>query len=113
MTTPNPPERTPGLGELVRAHRAYTTLSGRVFAEKLGISERSLSDIEVGRRDCPPGFIDSVERVVDAFDREVTETTEKAREMLADVEPWATIEFTVSDLPSEDWVRAVIGRAAV
>ena len=81
MTAPNPPDFTEGLGELVRAYRRYTGLSQRTFAERLGIAEKSLSDIEIGRRDTPKGFIDSCEAVVAKFDDEVERVIRQAEQM--------------------------------
>lgn len=114
MTTPttkNPQDYTAGLGELVRAHRKYTGLSQRTFAEQCGIREKSLSDIEIGRRDTPPGFLDTVEQVVSRYDNEVEATIQRAGVMVEDGHD--EIEFTVSTDPDDEWVRAVIGRAAV
>ena len=107
MTTASrPADYSEGFGELVRAYRLYLGVSQRTLAEKIGIGERSLSDIEVGRRRCPKGFIDSVEKVVDEFDKAVEAAVESAG---------STVEVViqVSDDPRQEWIRSVVGRAAV
>ena len=113
MNAPNPPDYTDGLGELIRAHRLYLGLSQRTLADHLGMKEKSLSDIEVGRRGCPRGFIDTMERVADEFDAEVKATIEKAKTMLASASAHGSERVEVDGEPSREWNRAVIGRAAV
>ena len=106
-TAPRPAEYKDNYGELVRAYRMYLGLSQRTMAEKLGIAERSLSDIEVCRRPCPRGFIDSVEKVVDAFEADV-------QQMIGSLAEWANdVEVKVTDHPRQEWQRAVVARAAV
>jgi transcriptional regulator with XRE-family HTH domain len=101
-------------GELVRAHRLYTGLSQRTFAARIGIQERSLSDIEIGRRDCPPGFIDTVAKVVDDFDADVDMAIERSEALIADSgDDTGIVEVTVSLRSRDEWQRVVIGRAAV
>lgn len=112
MTTPKPETYTAGLGELARAFRKYTGLSQHTFADRLGIREKSLSDIEIGRRDAPRGFIDSCEKVVSLFDKDVDETLAQAEEMAGGDEEKA-IHFRVSDDEDDEYIRAVVGRAAV
>jgi transcriptional regulator with XRE-family HTH domain len=99
-------------GELVRAHRLYTGLSQRTFAERCGLKEKSLSDIEIGRRDMPEGFIDTVADVVAQFDDEVDQVIRRAESIIGDDERHA-IEFRVTDDDNDEWARVVIGRAAV
>jgi transcriptional regulator with XRE-family HTH domain len=116
MTTSYSDGFTGGLGELVRAHRTYTGLSLRGFADRLGIREKSLSDIEIGRRNAPPKFMESVERVVGEFDDQVEMTIAQATKMIADSSAQQAddmVHFRVTDNPHDDFVRAVIGRAAV
>lgn len=110
-TAPNPPVYTDGLGELVLAHRRYCGVSQRTFGERLGIKEKSLSDIEIGRRPCPPGLMDTVYRVIDDFDDAVDAVVDKAEEMGASDE--ASISMDVASEGVDEWARAVIGRAAV
>lgn len=111
------PGWTAGLGELVRAHRAYTGLSQRAFAEEIGIREQSLVDIETGRRDTPDGLLDTIAGVIERFDDEVTQCERQAEKMLNSTDPGdgstGTVNFTVSEKLGDEWVRAVIGRAAV
>lgn len=111
---PHPSAPTKNLGELVRAHRSYCALSQRVFADMLGMKEDSLSDIEIGRRDCPRGFLDSVHAVVAKFDREVEEAIAQAEDILGGIdEDNAAAHFRVTDRYGDEWQRQVIGRAAV
>lgn len=107
IITLRPADYSEGYGELVRSYRMYLGVSQRTLAEKIGISERSLSDIEVGRRRCPTGFINSVEKVVDEYDQAV--------DALIEATPADNGEkvIEVSDDPRREWVRAVVGRAAV
>lgn len=111
MTSPRPIEYTWGLNELIRAHRYYTGLSARTFAERCGIKERSLSDMEVGRRGCPMGFLDTVEKVIEDFDAEVDTAVEQAEHMLEGDD--GVINIDISRAGADEWQRAVIGRAAV
>lgn len=103
---PRPEDYSDGYGELVRAYRYYLGFSQRTMAEQIGITERSLSDIEIGRRRCPRGFINSVEKVVEKFDQAVEHIIDAAP---ADTE---TV-LEVNDDPRQEWMRAVVGRAAV
>lgn len=106
------PGWTEGLGELVRAHRLYTGLSPRAFADECGIREQSLIDIETGRRDTPDGLMQTVEKVVERFDDEVEQVVRRAEEMLVGKED-ATVHLEVTDEYGKEWQRAVVGRAAV
>jgi exodeoxyribonuclease-3 len=112
------PKRRPadyegGWGELIRAYRLYMGVGQRCLAERLKMSERSLSDIEVGRRDCPPGFVDAVEAVVEDFNAEVDKTIESAADSAGQSTDRRVIAIEVPEEPSAEWVRSVIGRAAV
>lgn len=110
--TPVPEDFTSGLGELVRQMRAYLGVSQRTFGKLVGCSERALSDIEIGRRDTPRGFITSCEAVLTTFDNDVEEASDKAFQMLQGDEE-QVVNFTVSADPDQEYVRAVIGRAAI
>jgi len=112
--TPRPPDYRDDQGELVRAHRLYTGLSQRTFAARMRIQERSLSDIEVGRRSCPPGFIDTVAKVVDEFDADVDLAIERAESMIAaNDDGTGIVTVTVSLRSRDEWQRVVLGRAAI
>lgn len=101
-----------GWGELIRAYRMYLGISQRSMAERLAMSERSLSDIEVGRRSCPPGFVDSVREVVKAFDSDVEKIIRSASSgEHSSAQKLTSVEVT-EDIGGE-WARSVIGRAAV
>lgn len=113
MTEQRPPEYVEGWGELIRAHRYMIGVSQRTMADKIGISERSLSDIEIGRRACPPGFLDSVEEVVAEFDEDVELAVEAAESVLGSNTPNGMARFHVKPKPEGEWKRVVIGRAAV
>lgn len=114
MTTQNPAEYRDDLGELVHAHRLYTGLSQRTIAERIGIKERSLSDIEIGRRSCPPGFLDAIAKVVDAFDADVDAAVANAQKLLDATEDGDdAVHVRVSLRASDEWQRVVLGRAAV
>ncbi|SIB68623.1 helix-turn-helix domain-containing protein [Mycobacteroides abscessus] len=111
MPDKRPPDYTEGLGELIRAYRAYTGLSPRSMALKIGMGEKSLSDIEYGRRACPPGLIDSILHVLAVFERDVEKAIDVAKSSQAtENEPF---EMPVDGDPRLEWQRAVIGRAAV
>lgn len=107
-TTATPPDYAEGYGELVRAHRMYMGISQRTLAERIGMGERSLSDIEVGRRACPPGFVDTVRQIAGDFDKQVDDLVLNA-EVLNDGDALGPVEVD----PRDDWKRAVVGRAAV
>lgn len=108
---PHRPDLKEGLGELMLAYRTYTGLSQRVFAEKLGIRENSLSDIEIGRRPCADAVMDRAEEITREFDTAVNEVIERATELLKD-QPEDVVRFPVSRETGQEWVRAVVGRAA-
>ena len=122
MTTkaPRPAAYAEGYGELVRAYRLYIGVSQRTMAARIGIAEKSLSDIELGRRQCPPGFIDTVEKVVEEFTREVKEIIDEVSETVRNSADALDNSYTpvptsakVTDNPRDEWRRAVVGRAAV
>lgn len=113
MTEQRPPEYTDGWGELIRAHRYTIGVSQRTMAQKMGITERSLSDIEVGRRACPPGFLDSVEDVLTEFDKDVDLAVEAAETVLGKNHLDGRVDFHVRQEPEGEWKRVVVGRAAV
>ncbi|MBV9921910.1 MAG: helix-turn-helix transcriptional regulator [Pseudonocardia sp.] len=113
MTAPTPADYTEGLGELVRAHRFYTGLSQRTLADRMGIAEKSLSDIETGRRPCPPGFLDSVAMVIAAFDHDVEQIIDATEALVGQDGVGSQVSMPVSDRPDQEWHRVVIGRAAV
>jgi len=112
--TRRPPVYEDGWGELVRAYRMYLGMSQRCLAERLSMSERSLADIEVGRRPCPPGFMDSIKAVVDDFDGDVEKIIRSVIESRA-AQPLKQepISVEVTDEIGREWDRTVIGRAAV
>ena len=114
MSRPEPPEYVEGWGELIRAHRMLMGVSQRTLARRLQMSERSLSDIEVGRRNCPPGFLDAVERVVKEFDTDVDRAIRAGADAVAEQsDELSRIRIELSDTPDAEWNRAVVGRAAV
>lgn len=106
MTTQTPPDYAEGYGELVRAHRVYMGLSQRTLADRIGMGERSLSDIEVGRRRCPPGFIDTIKRIADEFDEQV-------QKVIGQCDAAGCAKIPVNDDPQNEWERSIVGRAAV
>ena len=110
MSEKQPPEYTDGWGELIRSHRAYIGVSQRTMATKLSMSERSLSDIEVGRRSCPPGFLNAVQEISQEFYDDVAKVRTVADETIGDKD-W--FELPVTADPKLEWQRAVINRAAV
>lgn len=106
MTEKNPPVYTAGLGELIRASRLYIGLSKDGMARKLGMTDRSYERIESGERDCPPGLLDSVDALMDAFDDDVFNLIRSATDAGDKV-------VEVSTEPRQEWHRCVVGRAAV
>lgn len=106
-----PPVYREGYGELVRAHRIYLGLSQRSMAKKIGMAEKSLSDIEISRRECPPGLINTVWKIVEEFDADVDRVIAASEGMpICDL---GFADIPVSDAPSQEWKRSVIGHAAV
>ena len=103
---PNPDTYTPGLGEFIRAARLYIGLSKDGMAHRLSMSDRSYERIESGERDCPPGLLDTIDVVMDAFDTEVGA-------LIADATDTGDKVVPVSTDPREEWFRCVVGRAAV
>ena len=112
MSDKQPPEYAEGWGELIRAHRAYIGISQRTMAAKLNMGERSLSDIEVGRRSCPPGFLNAVQDVTQEFYRDVERVMSTASTW-SDDNDGDMMELPINDDPKREWSRAVIHRAAV
>lgn len=108
--TKNPPEYVDGWGELIKAHRLYVGLTVKDMADRLGMSEKSLLDIEVNRRSCPPGLLDSVREIVEEFDDEVLFATRNAVGLLLDNQD---DDFITVKLGKDDWKKAIIRRAAV
>lgn len=108
MTNKRPSDYAQGWGELIRAHRNFIGISQRALAYRMKLSERSLSDIEVGRRSCPPGFLDAVETVADEFDNDVEKVIEVAQGCTDEM-----FTIKVDPDPKNEWQRAVVGRAAV
>ena len=115
MTDLNPPEPTFGLGELIRAKRVYLGLSQRELARTIPIDRRTYQRIENGTEQCPTGFVDTMDKLLDAFDREVEETTGAAERMIGANNVAGAVHFNVNtdEDPAHVWTRAVIGRAAV
>jgi transcriptional regulator with XRE-family HTH domain len=112
MSDKQPEDYADGWGELIRAHRAYIGVSQRTMATKLNMSERSLSDIEIGRRSCPPGFLNAVQEITQRFYDSVTLMRRHADDALNDAE-FEFYEIPVFIDPKMEWERAVIDRAAV
>jgi hypothetical protein len=112
MSEKQPPDYADGWGELIRAHRAYIGISQRTMAGKLKMSERSLSDIEVGRRSCPPGFLNAVQEITQQFYESVAMIRRHADEALDGTE-FEFYEIPVFVDPKMEWERAVIDRASV
>lgn len=114
MTT-NPATPTYGHGELIRAQRLYLGLSQRELARTIPMDRRTYQRIESGTEPCPTGFLDTMTKLVDVFDREVDETVTAAEAMLSKTTTGVSVHFRVSadEDPAHVWTRAVIGRAAV
>lgn len=107
-TTPSPPERRHGLGEVIRSARLYTGLSQRGMAKRLNdMDRRTYQRIETGDDPCPAGLLDTVREVLERFDAEVDRAI-KAAEAHGTV-----VEVVVPMDPREEWTRAVIDRASV
>ena len=115
MSEKQPPAYTDGWGELIRSHRVYIGVSQRTMAGKLKMTERSLSDIEVGRRACPPGFLNAVQEISQEFYGDVQKIRDAADAALeaSDCESEFWFELPVSDDPKHGWSRAAVSRAAV
>lgn len=107
-TNMRPPDYAQGYGELVRAHRLYMGISQRTLSRRMKMAEKSFSDIEVGRRHCPPGFVDEVAKVCDEFDAAV-----EAIITAVEQDPRDQVNFDIDSEPRNEWTRAVVGRAAV
>jgi transcriptional regulator with XRE-family HTH domain len=99
-----PADYTEGLGEVIRGYRLYTGLSREGMALKLGMAVRSYERIEDGGRGtaCPPGLFDTLEGVVNEFDKAV-DTLLKA----------GLTTVTVLTDPRREWQRCVANRASV
>ena len=111
-STRQPPEYVDGWGELIRAHRKYLSVSQSCMATRLNMSERSFSDIECGRRPCPPGLLDSVEALVAEFDSAVASAVQAARAAATKSPPNGRIPVEVRESDG-GWSHAVLCRAAV
>lgn len=117
----NPPKITDGLGELIRAMRIYTGLSQRELVSKLRIDRRTYQRIENGQEPCPVGFLDTMEGLIDDFEKQVDVAIEEAEKMvICSLNPddipesdRKRVHFPVTDSDADSWTRAVIGRAAV
>ena len=103
---PNPDAYTNGLGEVIRASRLYMGLSKDGMAKQLAMSDRSYDRIESGERDCPPGLLDTIEKVMTRFDDEVAAVVDLATAK-------GDMVVNVSPDPRQEWRRSVVGRAAV
>lgn len=111
MKTPRPADYAQGYGELVRAYRYYVGLTPKAMAKKLSMSEPSLTDIETGRRACPAGLIDNLDKVATEFDDAVQGAIRNVENLIGEDNP---CKFAGVDVdPRDEWQRAVIGRAAV
>jgi predicted transcriptional regulator len=95
-----------GLGEVIRASRLYMGLSKDGMAKQLAMSDRSYDRIESGERDCPPGLLDSIDKVMARFDDEVAAVVDLATSK-------GDMAVNVSPDPRQEWRRSVVGRAAV
>ena len=113
MTAQQPEDYSEGYGKLVRAYRNYMGLSQRTLSYRLNMREASLSDIEVGRRRCPKGFIDTVENMAAEFDTAVQATIQGLAKTPGWLPDGVPSPVEVSNEPSKEWERAVTGRAAV
>lgn len=108
-TTAEPETYTRGLGELIRAHRAYIGLSQREMARRLNKDRRDYQRIEIGRDACPPGLLSRVEVMTDQFIADVDKVLAEAESS-----PLAKdIPLVIEVDPDDEWNRLVAGRAAV
>lgn len=98
-----PEDYEDGLGEIVRAHRLYMGLSRPAMAKKLQMAFRTYERIEDGTRECPPGFIDTMRKLVVMFDDEVERMIDNPQSHSLEVKPGEDYE----------WHRAIVGRAAL
>lgn len=108
-TTENPPERTMGLGEVIRANRAYIGISQRGMAKHLNdMDRRSYQRIENGEDPCPPGLLDTVAATTARFDAEVDA-------VLAAIEKSddKVVRVGAPTDPRQEWLRCVVGRAYI
>ncbi|AXN53316.1 helix-turn-helix DNA binding domain protein [Mycobacterium phage Thonko] len=98
-----------GYGELIAAHRAYLGLSQRGMAKRLGMDRRSYQRVENSVDQCPPGLIDSIEKVVAEFD-------DKVDHLIETIETWPGGDgptITVDTDPRREWERSIARRAVV
>jgi transcriptional regulator with XRE-family HTH domain len=104
-----PAEYTDGLGETVRGFRLYIGLSRPAMADKLGIALRSYERIEDGRAACPPGFLDTLSKLVVTFDKQVDQL------MITGLAEKRELSVPVSRDRglAQEWTRCVAGRAAM
>lgn len=117
--TQNPPDYSPGLGELIRSNRTYIGLVHRGMAKQLGLDRRDYQRIENGDDDCPPGLLDKIDEVVANFETDVTAVIEAAcRELGIDPDNIpekipGRVKLLVSTDPREEWQRCVVNRATI
>jgi transcriptional regulator with XRE-family HTH domain len=102
-----PETYTSGLGEQIAAHRAYIGISQRGMARRLGVDRRFYQRVENGQDDCPPGFLDSVIKLVDAFDTAVDSVLDYAAKHGNEV------NVEIQRAARWEWERNVAYRAAV
>ena len=105
-TTPTTETYTYGLGELIRAHRAYLGATQQGMAILLQMDRRDYQRVEKDDDACPPGLVDRVLDLADKFDDEVDAVVEAATAQ-------GGARLIVSDDPHDSWQRAVVQRAAV
>lgn len=104
-----PETYTDGLGEVIRAYRYYLGLSQLAMAAKIDMSERTYRRIESGERDCPPGLLGTLVKVVEEFDEAVGEVVNYFLDF-PDGDPGPA---AVTASLTGEWRRAVMGRAAL
>lgn len=113
-TEQNPPTRTAGLGELMRAKRLYTGLSQRGFAKHLNdMDRRSYQRYETGQDDMPPGLLDTVDALLDDFDSQVAAVIEAADREIAETNATGLLPVFVPTDPRQEYERCIVARAAV
>lgn len=108
----NPPTYTDGRSELVIAYRRSIGISKLGMSKRIEMAPRSYERIENGERPIPPGFIDTLERVLVEFDQDVQRIIDANDKLVAANGP-QVMTLHVSSEPRDEWNRAVIGRAAI